>query len=198
MTFLKKSVLFVFSLLLFVSCSDDFASDLNSGRIVIHYQDKVRDAYTKEGVANVKVTWFSNGKERSATTNEQGNFSIDELQIGNYFFTYEVDGYAKVTRSVSISPNVRNNYGDLEELGNGDYKYTVTHTTNLFKGMHKINTQLMINLGNNYRVPASNMAYKLTLDQSGSYDYGVVTYEGTTDANGVINLGETLLPTPTF
>ena len=68
--------------------------DLNG--IVIHSD-------TKKPLKDVCVTaYLSSKKEKVAVTDEEGNFSFDELKPGTYKFIFEKTGFKKVTKEKVI------------------------------------------------------------------------------------------------
>jgi hypothetical protein len=59
---------------------------------------------SKKPLGSVVVTAFSgNKKEKVVLTDNNGNFSFNELKPGTYKFVFEKDGFRKVTRERTIN-----------------------------------------------------------------------------------------------
>ena len=195
---MTKYIVYIFALLV-ISCDEDILTgklSKNKGRIEVDYQDQVLRAEDKTPMANIKVTWYANGKTNSTTTNENGYFSVSDIELGEYYFTYSTDGYITSTRKITINPNITTNYSNLKVLGEKNYLYTYTSKTYLYKPMYKFQTQMLIDLGSNYKIPASNMDFSLRIDNLGDIDFGYIEYKGKTDAHGMINLPDSLPDVP--
>jgi hypothetical protein len=92
-----KSLLLAVSLLGFVVAKAN-GNDPGTGKkddlngIVIH-------ADTKKPLKDVSVTaYLISKKEKVVLTNEDGNFSFDELKAGTYKFIFEKTGFKKITK----------------------------------------------------------------------------------------------------
>ena len=64
----------------------------------------VVDNDSKKPLGNVNVTAYSNNKrEKAVVTDNQGNFSFEDLKPGTYKFVFEKEGYKKVTKEKIIT-----------------------------------------------------------------------------------------------
>ena len=64
----------------------------------------VVDNESKKPLGNVNVTAYSNNKrEKAVVTDNQGNFSFEDLKPGTYKFVFEKEGYKKVTKEKIIT-----------------------------------------------------------------------------------------------
>lgn len=61
---------------------------------------KVTDLISEEPLSGVSVTL--KGTERSATSNEEGDYSISSLESGTYTVSVNHDGYEKYSKEVEI------------------------------------------------------------------------------------------------
>lgn len=66
----------------------------------------VIQAQTKKPLGNVTVTaYVSDKKEKVAFTDNNGNYSFNELRPGTYKFVFEKDGFKKLTKEkITIRP----------------------------------------------------------------------------------------------
>lgn len=91
-----KIVIIVFSFILF-SCSEDKVDDVVFGTV----SGKVVEAVTFEPIANVKV--FSSPNSSIVFTDENGNFSIVNVPIGDYSFQAKKDGYITKFEGITVT-----------------------------------------------------------------------------------------------
>ena len=93
-----KILLLSVSLLGFVMAKANEKDPGNNGKkddlngVVLH-------AETKKPLKDVSVTaYLISKKEKVVVTNEDGNFSFDELKAGTYKFIFEKTGFKKITK----------------------------------------------------------------------------------------------------
>lgn len=61
----------------------------------------VVDANTEEGIAGVTVTISETGQ--TASTDEYGNYSFEEVESGSYTLTAEADGYQSAEATAEVN-----------------------------------------------------------------------------------------------
>lgn len=74
---------------------------INQSEAVVSLSGTVLDEATNEGIADAEVT--IKDSEESATTDEYGTFSFEELEEGTYTITVEAEGYATGEQEVELS-----------------------------------------------------------------------------------------------
>lgn len=182
------------SIILFTSCDQSTALGLNfeTGHIKVNYHDQILDAETMSPLEDVTVTWYVEGQANSSTTDENGYFYLENMLLGEYYFTYSLDGFVSTARTVIINPDITNNYTDVKQLGTEDYLYSYSSKTHLYQPKYQFHTKLMMDFGNNQLVPASNISYSISVINSGSIDYGYIEYSGETESDGSISILDSL------
>jgi len=83
--------------------------------IVIH-------SVSKKPLKDVSVTaYLVSKKEKIAITNEDGNFSFDELKPGTYKFIFEKSGFKKVTKEKIVIKSDEEFQMNIEMIENNDF-----------------------------------------------------------------------------
>ncbi len=83
--------------------------------IVIH-------SVSKKPLKDVSITaYLASKKEKVAVTNEDGNFSFDELKPGTYKFIFEKSGFKRVTKEKVVVKADEEFQMNIEMIENNDF-----------------------------------------------------------------------------
>lgn len=110
---MKKSNLIISMLFLVLiavittGCKDDFTSeDALKAQQTIDLSILVMDISTDSAIVGAKVSFYNDGNELTAETNELGYVTFNEIKIAaNQYYTVSKEGYAKVHSLVDIDIN---------------------------------------------------------------------------------------------
>lgn len=78
--------------------AQDLGQDTQDGKSV---KGEVKDAESEEGLSNIEVTIDELGE--SAMTDEEGNFTIEDVEPGSYTVNVQAEGYEEHTETVEVS-----------------------------------------------------------------------------------------------
>lgn len=81
-------------------------------------------AENKKPLKDVSITAYTGNskKEKVVISNEEGNFSFDELKPGTYKFVFEKTGFKKVTREKVVIKTDETFQLQIEMIEVGDYE----------------------------------------------------------------------------
>lgn len=89
---------------------------------------------TKKPLKDVSITAYNQSKkEKMVLTNEDGNFSFDELRPGTYKFVFEKAGYRKTTREKVVVKTDEAFLLNIEMIENSDFN--IMPSPGSFSGM---------------------------------------------------------------
>lgn len=78
--------------------AQDLGQDRQDGKSV---KGEVKDAESDEGLSNIEVTIDELGE--SAMTDEEGNFTIEDVEPGSYTVNVQAEGYEEHSETVEVS-----------------------------------------------------------------------------------------------
>ena len=95
---MKKVIkaIFLFSVLLLVSCSEDTIGEIFTGSV----SGIVKDKETEEPLENVKIT--TSPASSTVFTDENGEFILENIEVDDYSVKAEADGYVTSFEAVSV------------------------------------------------------------------------------------------------
>ncbi|MGC4036836.1 MAG: carboxypeptidase-like regulatory domain-containing protein [Chitinophagaceae bacterium] len=101
------------------------ANDCKPGGVVGKKNDingSVTENEHKKPVSEVNVTaYLSSKKEKSVTTDVEGNYAFDDLKPGTYKFVFEKLGYKKVVKEKVIIKTDEAFQMNIEMIANNDF-----------------------------------------------------------------------------
>ena len=137
---MKRILIILISLFLF-SCADPASDNNNTTQksYTIIYKDIIKRASNDSLMQGVTVKWMDNGTEKSTVSNTYGVAIINDIKVGTYELTYEVDGFVKMKRTLVIDTNSFYQHRYLEN-NNGHITDEYTYYTDMYKSVKGVST----------------------------------------------------------
>lgn len=171
---MKKILLFfALAMFLFTACDKDetFITKDSSNYTIEGYVFDSEGNTPLEGV-------LVKGSFGKTTTNSDGYFSISGIKHGSYSVIYSLDGYGTMVGTYDLDPET-------------DEPLAIDYSESVVIKMYEMDEDLETTIWkvvNNKKVAMANIPYTITLSDNFLYK----EIEGTTDANGLISLSDTL------